>query len=98
MIAAETRAGNTFVFQSLSQHIRRSLDEANKDNDFIYHAKIPETTSLPGIGKAVVAKIMPFSTPMSSNFSGRAVLFLPSLVLLSDTIVKWNSCARNIYQ
>lgn len=34
----------------------KALAEAKKDNDFIYHERIPETKSLAPVGKAVVAK------------------------------------------
>ncbi len=70
MAAAETRGGSTFCFQSEQKAIVKNLTDANKDNDFIYHAKIPELSSLPTIGKATVAKSTPLASPMSTNFKG----------------------------
>ena len=48
---AETRGGYTFLFQSDSKRIGRALEEAKKDNNFIYHAKVPELAQLSAIGK-----------------------------------------------
>ena len=48
---AETRGGYTFLFQNDSKRIGRALEEAKKDNNFIYHAKVPELAQLSAIGK-----------------------------------------------
>lgn len=40
----------------------RHLADARKDNDFIYHERIPEERALASVGKAVVAKAMPFES------------------------------------
>ena len=40
MDAAEMRGGYTFSFQSQQKTIDRNLAEAEKDNSFIYHAKV----------------------------------------------------------
>ena len=37
----------------------RALTEAKKDNDFIYHERIPDEKNLAPIAKAAVAKITP---------------------------------------
>ena len=70
MLAAESRGGHMFSFQDVQKKINRALEEAEKDNNFIYHAKIPEQNSLPAIGKAAVAKSLPINSPMSTNFKG----------------------------
>ena len=71
MAAAETRGGYTFIFEDYFKRIYRALEEAEKDNNFIYHAKIPEQSALPAVGKAVVAKSTPFNAGnMSSGFTG----------------------------
>lgn len=41
-----------------------------KDNDMIYHDKIPSHADLPQLGKAVVAKPMPLAAKMSSSTTG----------------------------
>jgi programmed cell death 6-interacting protein len=68
MLAADSRGGQTFIFADVQKRIVRALQDAEKDNDFIYHARIPEVTSLTPITKAVVAKSTPVSTPMSQQF------------------------------
>ena len=70
MSAAETRGGSAFVHQTWVNRIKRALEEANKDNDLIYHARIPDLSSLPALGKAPVAKPTPIASSMSSNFTG----------------------------
>ena len=70
MSAAENRGGSTFKFQDLQKKIYRGLEEAEKDNNFIYHAKVPELNNIATIGKAAVAKSLPLSQPMSPNFKG----------------------------
>lgn len=42
----------------------KPLADAKKDNDFIYHERIPEEKSLASVGKAIVAK----ATPMPPKY------------------------------
>lgn len=44
--------------------------EAKKDNDFIYHERIPDVKNLEPISKAVLAKPTPLPTKFSSKFKG----------------------------
>ena len=74
MAAAETRGGYTFIFEDYFKKIYRGLEEAEKDNNFIYHAKIPEQSNLPVIGKAPVAKSVAFTGhQFAENFHGERV-------------------------
>ena len=82
MASSETRAGQTFIFGDAQKKILRSLQEAEKDNDFIYHAKIPDLTSLTPIVKAAVAKSTPLSSPLSPHFKG--------LYHLTTLLCHWN--------
>lgn len=43
-------------FKEIINKATLSLDEVKRDNDFIYHAKIPEHKSLPYVAKALLAK------------------------------------------
>jgi programmed cell death 6-interacting protein len=70
MASAETRGGQNFIFGDVQKKILKSLQEAEKDNDFIYHAKIPDLTYLTPIAKAAVAKSIPLSSPISPQFKG----------------------------
>ncbi|BFZ22519.1 hypothetical protein BsWGS_25558 [Bradybaena similaris] len=67
--ASKTRGGSTFIFQQEQGRVERALETALKDNNFIYHDKIPDLKSLQPIGKAVVAKAAPVSQPMSAKFT-----------------------------
>jgi programmed cell death 6-interacting protein len=55
---AESRGALTFtqIFKDHLNKANNALEEAKKDNDFIYHAKVPEYKSLSSIGKAQLAK------------------------------------------
>lgn len=47
-------------FKDYMGKMNHNYEETKKDNDFIYHAKIPDSKSLPPIGTAPLAKpIMP---------------------------------------
>jgi len=70
MSAAEAHSGSAFLFADIQKRLLRALQDAEKDNDFIYHAKIPEISSLTAITKAAVARSTPVSSPMSSQFKG----------------------------
>jgi programmed cell death 6-interacting protein len=82
MGAAEQRGGQYFIFGDMHKKIARSLEAAENDNNFIYHAKIPELGSIPSIGKAAVAKSLPFSPPLSSNFKGLIPVWFASIFVL----------------
>ena len=58
---AESRGTLNFN-QIFREHLNKAnilLEEAKKDNDFIYHAKVPDYKSLASIGKAALAKPSP---------------------------------------
>jgi len=78
LTAAETKGAHTFSFQEVQKKVVRGLQEAEKDNDFIYHARIPEVSALQAIGKANVAKSLPFTPPLSSQFKGETSPFRKS--------------------
>ena len=73
MSSAETKGGPLFMYHTQYKLIHKALEDAVKDNDFIYHAKIPDVNTLPAIGKASVAKPLPLTDPMSKNFKGKSV-------------------------
>ena len=72
MSAAESRGAFTFNFQEVQKRIARDLTACEKDNEFIYHSRVPDVTALASIGKAAVAKCTPLVTPLSgAQFKGR---------------------------
>ena len=50
-----------------TKRCERALTEAKKDNDFIYHERIPDEKNLAPIKKAAVAKITPLPSKLGSD-------------------------------
>ncbi|XP_066484951.1 programmed cell death 6-interacting protein isoform X1 [Tiliqua scincoides] len=55
--------------KDLSDKISRALTAAKKDNDFIYHDRIPDLKDLEPIGKASLVKATPATVPLSQKFT-----------------------------
>ncbi|XP_067837264.1 programmed cell death 6-interacting protein isoform X2 [Heptranchias perlo] len=55
--------------KDLSDKISRALTAAKKDNDFIYHDRVPDLKDLETIGKATLVKPTPVNVPMSQKFT-----------------------------
>uniref|UniRef100_UPI00359017A2 programmed cell death 6-interacting protein-like n=1 Tax=Myxine glutinosa TaxID=7769 RepID=UPI00359017A2 len=55
--------------KELSDKIGRSLTAAKKDNDFIYHDRVPDVKDLEPIGKVTLVKIILPEGRLSSKFS-----------------------------
>ncbi|XP_053946462.1 programmed cell death 6-interacting protein [Anastrepha ludens] len=66
--AAQTRSGISNYLDEFFTRARRNLEESTKDNEFIYNEMIPDVSSLASPGKAQLAKALPLSSPMASNF------------------------------
>lgn len=56
--------------KDFSDKISRALTAAKKDNDFIYHDRVPDLKDLDPIGKATLVKSTPVSVPISQKFTG----------------------------
>ncbi|XP_073236659.1 programmed cell death 6-interacting protein-like [Porites lutea] len=54
-------------FKTWQSRINREAAELKKDNEFIYHDRIPPTDNLEAIGRAALAKSLPPSKPASSS-------------------------------
>jgi programmed cell death 6-interacting protein len=48
----------------------QELNEAKKDNDFIYHERIPDVKHLELISKVAITKPSPIPSKFSSKFKG----------------------------
>uniref|UniRef100_A0A8P0TAI0 Programmed cell death 6-interacting protein n=1 Tax=Canis lupus familiaris TaxID=9615 RepID=A0A8P0TAI0_CANLF len=55
--------------KDFSDKISRALTAAKKDNDFIYHDRVPDLKDLDPIGKATLVKSTPVSVPISQKFT-----------------------------
>lgn len=67
MKTAESQAGVSFSFRDEVKKITLLYEDVKKDNDFIYHARVPDIRSLPAIGKAVLAKPLPVPDKFSTS-------------------------------
>ncbi|XP_051833217.1 programmed cell death 6-interacting protein [Antechinus flavipes] len=55
--------------KDFSDKIARALAAARKDNDFIYHDRVPDLKDLEPIGKATLVKATPVHVPLSQKFT-----------------------------
>ncbi|KAM4687594.1 programmed cell death 6-interacting protein isoform 2-T2 [Discoglossus pictus] len=55
--------------KDLADKINRALTAAKKDNDFIYHDRVPDLKDLEPVGKAAIVKSTPISVPLSQKYS-----------------------------
>lgn len=56
--------------KDLTDKINRALTAAKKDNDFIYHDRVPEVKDLEHIGKAALVRATAITPPLSQKFTG----------------------------
>ncbi|KAL4629391.1 programmed cell death 6-interacting protein isoform X3 [Arapaima gigas] len=66
--------------KDLSDKISRALTAAKKDNDFIYHDRVPEVKDLDPIGKASLVKPAAIQVPMSQKFTDLFEKMVPMVV------------------
>ncbi|KAG7213531.1 hypothetical protein KM043_002792 [Ampulex compressa] len=75
--AAQQRSNKPHLFRDYANKAQRNLTEVRKDNDFIYHERIPDVKSLEPAGKANVAKLLPLPPTFSSHFKDLFAELLP---------------------
>ncbi|EFN65854.1 Programmed cell death 6-interacting protein [Camponotus floridanus] len=75
--AAQQRSNKPSLFQDYANKAQRNLTEVKKDNDFIYHERIPDIKNVEAIGKATVAKLLPLPEKFSSDFKDLFAELLP---------------------
>ncbi|XP_051527357.1 programmed cell death 6-interacting protein-like isoform X2 [Myxocyprinus asiaticus] len=66
--------------KDLSDKINRALTAAKKDNDFIYHDRVPEVKDLEHIGKASLVKATAVQAPLSQKFTDLFEKMVPMAV------------------
>ncbi|CAH3130479.1 unnamed protein product [Pocillopora meandrina] len=67
-------------FKTWEGRIKREATELKKDNEFIYHERMPDIDSLGPIGRAALAKSLPLSKPASSKFTDLFSKLVPMAV------------------
>ncbi|XP_050432887.1 programmed cell death 6-interacting protein [Adelges cooleyi] len=63
----QSRCGRS-IYQGQYNKAQQELIEAKKDNDFIYHERIPDVKNLEPIAKIAIAKSIPVPAKLSSKF------------------------------
>ncbi|XP_043204066.1 programmed cell death 6-interacting protein-like [Amphibalanus amphitrite] len=66
--SAATRAGDVPAWGVYAARAQQALASAKKDNDFIYHERVPDVKALAPIGKAAIAKLLPAPEHYSKDF------------------------------
>lgn len=74
MKSGQQKSSKPNLGHEIAVKAQRNLTEAQKDNDFIYHERIPDPKNLAGIGKAAIAKVSPIPNRFSNNFKGKVFL------------------------
>ncbi|KAM4538739.1 programmed cell death 6-interacting protein isoform 2-T2 [Odontesthes bonariensis] len=72
--------------KDLTDKINRALTAAKKDNDFIYHDRVPEVKDLEQIGKAALVKATAITPPLSQKFSDLFEKMVPMAVQQSMSV------------
>ncbi|XP_037071951.1 programmed cell death 6-interacting protein-like [Pollicipes pollicipes] len=66
--SAASRGGDVEAWGVYAVRAQQALTSAKKDNDFIYHERVPDPKALPPIGKAAIAKILSQPEHYSRDF------------------------------
>ncbi|XP_011505396.1 PREDICTED: programmed cell death 6-interacting protein [Ceratosolen solmsi marchali] len=75
--SAQTKSNKLLMYQDYYNKAIKNLNDAKKDNDFIYHERIPDINNLSTISKASVAKLLPLPDNFSLNFQDIFAELLP---------------------
>lgn len=65
---AESRGGKEINIKSYVNKIQEAFDKAKKDNEFVYHERVPDYKTLGPIDRAPLAKLIPIKFPISDDF------------------------------
>lgn len=69
------------IYNDILNKATQDLVEAKKDNDFIYHERIPDVKNLEPVSKAMIAKTSTVPPKLSAKFKG-ILAFLITIYLL----------------
>ena len=64
-------AALTPVIRANQDEISKAAAAANKDNDFVYHERLPDSKTLETILAQPIAKPLPVTFPLTSDFRGK---------------------------
>lgn len=89
MKAAQQRSGRPTYFQDYLNKVQRALAQAKKDNDFIYHERVPDPKCLNPVGKALLAKPLPIPDKLSADFRGMLNTNISFIYFVYHNIIRW---------
>lgn len=67
---ADQRGGKEFSVKSQITAVTSAYEKAKKENDYVYHERVPDYKSLGPIDRAQLAKPTPVKFPISEDFRG----------------------------
>jgi len=77
---AEQRSSKELNLKPYTSRIQNAYDKAKKDNEFVYHERVPDYKTLPAIEAASLAKITPLKYPTSEDFRDLFSTLVPMTV------------------
>lgn len=69
-------AALTPILRASQDEVVKSATAARKDNDFVYHERLPDPRSLETILGQAIAKPLPVSFPLTNDFRGTMTIVL----------------------
>lgn len=74
---AEQRGGKELNMKSQLTTVQNAFEKAKKENDYVYHERVPDFKSLPTIERASLAKVTPIKFPISEDFRDLFATLVP---------------------
>ena len=65
---ADQRGGKEIPVKQQINIIQSAYDKTKKDNEFVYHERVPDFKQLPAVERAALAKVTPIKFPLSEDF------------------------------
>jgi len=60
--------------------IQAAYDKTKKDNEVVYHDRVPDFKQLPVVERAALAKLTPIKFPISDDFRGKLLHLLDMII------------------
>ena len=80
---AESRANKELSVKPQMNQIQTAYDKTKKDNEFVYHERVPDFKNLGVVERAALAKTTPIKFPISEDFRGNYYFLLPIFIIIS---------------
>lgn len=77
---ADQRGGRDFSVKPQLNNVSNSLEKAKKENDYVYHERVPDYKTLAAIERAQLAKATPVKFPLSDEFKDLFSTLVPMAV------------------